>query len=272
MMKAAYRKAWDAYTAHASDTAKFTIVELCFLLACLTPLLFLTSGRGKPLAALCLPAFLLLMAPARVNAAQAMQQALAGGRLFSLLTADPSRYGAKLKYGLTRCLLLLCWGAPLIAALAYGWTQFAGDTDAFTVLRAIKKFGGGEVVRGGIYLFLILLALLILLAVGVAFHSGDRHASVLGDRKLLKGRRFRMVGCWFASLVTVLPLVIALVAALCRYLPLLRDIDTVIMGDAKLPSTKVTLIILGVGGVLTIPLMPLRSLVLAAYVEGMRKA
>jgi len=39
----------------------------------------------------------------------------------------------------------------------------------------------------------------------------------------------------------------------------------------ELPSTKITVIILGVGALLTMPLLPLRSLIPAAFVDGLGK-
>ena len=57
-----------------------------------------------------------------------------------------------------------------------------------------------------------------------------------------------------------------------RYLPVLQDVTGYIMTKQNpLPSTKVTVIILAVGGLLTIPLLPLRSLIPAAFVNGLEK-
>ena len=67
-----------------------------------------------------------------------------------------------------------------------------------------------------------------------------------------------------------LPLIIAAVIAILRYLPLMNDISGVVAGDVPLPSTRTTLIILGIGAVLTLPLLPIRSMVTAAYVRGLR--
>ena len=60
----------------------------------------------------------------------------------------------------------------------------------------------------------------------------------------------------------------------CEYLkdePALKDLNGVVMNTVSLPSTKVTLMILAVGAVLTIPFLPLRSLIPAAYVNGLEK-
>lgn len=270
-ISAAFKNAFQVYKGSFSATLKFLLVELCFTLACFAPLLFLTSGSLKWLALLAVPCWLLLMPWARVNAAAAMRDALRGGSLFSHTLADPADYGRKLAYGLKRCLLLLIWAAPLIACLAVAWNHFAGDMDAFTVLRQIKKFGGGDLMTGILYLLAILAAALILLAIGCAFHSGDRHAFVRNHPKMLRGRRGRIILCWLASLAAVLPLIAALVILVFRYLPVLDNLTAIVSGNASMPDTKTTVIILAAGAVLTVPLLPLRSLITAAYVDGLEK-
>ena len=249
----------------------FTLAELCLTLACFTPLLFLTTERLKFLALLCIPFYLLLMLWARVNAAGVMQDALAGGSLLSPNLLNAEDYGKKLGYGLSRALMLLLWGAPLIAGGLYARSQIAGDTDAFTLLRAIKAFGGGELMRGGIYLLLIALGMILIFCFGLAWHTGDRHAFVLRDPKRMKGRRWKGVACWLASLITILPVLIAIAVMAFRYAPVMSDLDELIRGTAHLPDTKTSLIIAGVGAVLTVPLMPVRSLMIAAWVRGLKE-
>ena len=56
-----------------------------------------------------------------------------------------------------------------------------------------------------------------------------------------------------------------------RYLPVLQDLNGIVTKTASLPSTKITLIILAAGAVLTLPLLPLRSLIPAAFVNGLEK-
>ena len=270
-ISAAFRDASKVYFGHFGATLKFLTVEACITLAALAPLLFLTDGSLKLLALISVPLYLLLVLWARVNAAGAMRDALNGGSLVSFRLADPKAYGKKFAYGLKRCLMLLLWSIPLIAAVYIAWIHIDGDTDGFTVLRAIKQFGGGEVMTGMLYLGLIFLATLILLAVGCAFHCGDRHAFIRENPALLKGRRGKIMLCWLCSLVAVLPLIIAAIVVLIRYLPALSDLNGVVTKTVPLPSTKVTVIILAVGAVLTLPLLPLRSLIPAAFVNGLEK-
>jgi len=78
--------------------------------------------------------------------------------------------------------------------------------------------------------------------------------------------------CSLCSVFTLLPLVIALGVLVARYAPLLADLDQVLLGKAKFPDTKTSLAIFGAGAVLTLPLLPLRSLIIAAHAAGLKKA
>ena len=238
---------------------------------CLAPLLFLTEKRPlKFLAVLAVPLWLLVNVPARLNAAAAMQDSLGTGKIFSLRLADPGCYRKKVLYGLGHLGHLALWAVPLAAALVYAWDKYSGDTDGLTVLQMIYDFGGQDMKTGVIYLLLILLALALLAALGAGFHSGDRHAFALDRKGMLKGKRLGVLLCRICSLVFLLPLLIAAVIAAARYAPLLNDVSGVVTGDVAKPSTRLTLIILGIGAALTLPLVPLRSMVTAAYVNGLK--
>ncbi|MBR5959437.1 MAG: hypothetical protein IKZ98_00445 [Clostridia bacterium] len=270
-ISAALKDAFRAYKEHFGATVKFLIVEACITLAALTPLLFLTDSGLKKFALLAVPFWILLVFWARVNAAAAMRDALRDGSLFSYRLIDPSEYGKKLAYGLKRMLMLLFWSAPLIACLVIAKIHYSGDMDGFTLLRAIKDFGGGDLMTGVLYLVLIFVGSVLLLAFGCAFHSGDRHAFVRNNPKMLRGHHGKIILSWICSLITLLPLIIAIAAVIIRYLPALQDLNGVVMNTVSLPSTKISLIILAVGAVLTVPLLPLRSLIPAAFVNGLEK-
>ena len=268
----AFRTAYRTVAAQKEEALKYLIVELALTAMCLAPLLFLTEkGPLKYLAALAAPMWLLVKAPARLNAAAAMQDSLEGGKLFSLRLADPGKYGKKLGYVLSRLALLTLWFLPLIAALLYAWDKYSGNTDGLTVMDMIYQFGGQDMKTGVIYLLLIFAGLLVLAALGTGFHSGDRHACVMDGKGLLKGKRPKVLLCRICSLVFLMPLIAALIAAVFRYVPLLNDVNGVVTGDVPKPSTRTTLIILGIGALLTLPLLPLRSLTTAAYVKGLRE-
>ncbi len=267
----ALKDAFRVYTGHFGATVKFLITEACITLAAVTPLLFLSDSSLMMGALLVIPFWILLVFWGRVNAADGMRDSLRGGSLFSYKLIDPSAYGKKLAYGLKRMIMLLFWSIPLIACLVIAWTHYSGDMDGFTLLRVIKEFGGGDLMTGIIYMALIFIATVLLVAFGCAFHSGDRHAFVRNNPKMLRGHHGKIVLCWICSLLTILPMIIAIAAVIVRYLPVLKDLNGVVMNTVSLPSTKVSLIILAVGAVLTIPFLPLRSLIPAAYVNGLEK-
>ena len=270
-ISAAIKKAFQVYFGHFGTGLKFLAVELCMTLAAFAPLLFLTEGGLQWLALLAVPFYLLLVLWARVNAAAAMRDSLNGRSLFSLQVADPANYRGKLLYGLSRGLMLIAWGIPLIACLVVAKIHISGDMDGFTVLRMIKSFGGEDLTTGILYLALILIGALILLAVGCAFHSGDRHAFVRGNPKLVRGHHGKIMLCWLCALISILPLLAAIVVLVFRYLPALKELKGIVTGTVSLPDTKTSLIILGAGVVLTIPFLPLRSLITAAFIDGLEK-
>ena len=271
-ISAAMKNAFRVFFGHFGTSMKFLVVEACITLAAFTPLLFLTNDSLKWLALLAIPAYLLLVLWARVNAAAAMRDAYGEGSLFSYRLVDPEEYGKKLLYGLKRGLMLLCWTAPLIACLLIANHHITGEMDGFTLMRLIKDFGGGDLMTGVLYMALILLGAMLLVAVGCAFHSGDRHAFVRKDPKLVKGHHGKIVLCWLCSLVALLPLIVAIVAAVAYYVPVLKEITSYVMTKEKtLPDPKPVVIMLAAGALLTIPLLPLRSLIPAAFVNGLDK-
>ena len=268
----AFRKAFQTVSAQKGGTLKFLAAEGALTLMCLAPLLFLTQrGPLKYLSALSALLWLLVKIPARVNSAAAMQDAVAGGWLFTLRLADPDRYLKKVLYGLTRLGMLVIWSAPLIAALLYAWEQYAGTEDGLTVLNMVYEFGGRDTKTGAVYVLLIFAALVLLALLGAGFHSGDRHALALEQKGLLKRKRLKVLRCRICSLAFLLPLIIAVIVTALRYAPLLNDLSGVMTGDVPKPSTQTSLIILGIGGLLTVPLIPLRSMVTAAFVAGLKE-
>ena len=270
-ISAAFKDAFNVYTKQFGGAVKFLVVEACMTLAAFMPLLLATDADAKWFALLAVPFYLLLVLWARVNAAAAMRDAFYGGNLFSYRLAEPAQYARKTAYGLKRCLMLLFWAAPLIAFLTVALIHFYGETDAFTLMRAIKSFGGEDVVTGVVNLALVFAGTLILVAFGCAFHSGDRHAFVRENPKLVKGHHGKIVLCWLCSLVVLLPLLIALLATVIYYLPALKDVTDILMNEKSLPSAKTPAILLAIGALVTLPLLPLRSLITAAFVNGLEK-
>lgn len=268
----AVRTAWKTYVRSPGDTGRFLLAEACLILFCLAPLLCLSDGALAPGAALCLPLWILVRLPARMNAALAMKEALAGGRMGTMRLIDTGEYGKKLVCGLKRLGFLLLWSAPLLGLAVAFRAHFSGEVDGFTVLRMVKnELGGGDQMRGILVLLLMLLGALLLVVLGCAFHSGARHAWAQGRPKLPRGRHGRIMLAWLASLLSILPALAALAAVIFRYLPVLSDLNGLLMNTVSLPSTRGTLIILGIGAALTVPLLPLRSLIPAAFVAGLEE-
>ena len=271
-ISAAFRDAFRVYFGHFGDTLKFLVVELCLRVAVCAPLLFLTDGKLKPLALLSVPMFILLVFWGRVNAAAGMMNALRGGRLSTYLLVDPSRYGAKLAYGLKQALkMTLLWISPLIACLLTAYIYYAGQTDAFTLLRKVMQIGQGDLTRGFLYLAGILCNTLVLVCVGCAFFSGNRHAFVHDGKRLVRGHRGKIMLVWLCALCCVVPLVVSVVLLVLRYAPALLNVKDIMSHNLKLPDTKTSLAILGAGAGMTILLQPLRSLITAAFMNGLDK-
>ena len=263
----AFRNAFRICFRHPADTLKFLATELCLTLICLAPMLFLADKTLGYAAALTVPLWILVMFPARMNAAEAMQDSLRGGRLFSLRLADPSDWGNKVLCGLKRTGFLLLWASPLIAAAVYAWRHFAGLVDGFTLIAMIKQFGGGDFMTGILYLLLVLAGMLLILAIGFGFHSGARHARAQGSVRLMKGRHGKNLLGWICAQVTLLPLLVSIAAAVMRYVPVISNVSGLVAGTLKLPSTRETLMILAAGALLTLPLLPARSMITAAVMK-----
>ena len=246
-ISSAFRNAFRTCFRHPADTLKFLATELCLILICLAPVLFAAEAKLRYLAVLAVPLWILVMFPARMNAAEAMQDSLRDGRLFSWRLADPSRWGDKVLCGLKRA------GFRLV--------------DGFTLLAMIKQFGGGDFMTGILYILLILLAMILFLVIGFGFHSGARHARAQGSVKRMKGRHGKNLLGWICAQVTLLPVLAAIVIAVMRYVPVIRDVSGLMAGSVKIPPTRETLIILAAGALLTLPLLPVRSMITAAVMK-----
>lgn len=268
-----FARAWKAYKEQFGGTMGFLLAEICIYLIALCPLLFLTDKTLKTGAVLSAVLFVLLVLPARQNAAAAMQNRMAGGKISTSLLIDPGAYLKKLLNGLKSVGMLLLWSVPLIALLLIARRNISGDVDGFTVYRNIKNFGGDDIVYGIIYLALIAVSALLLIVIGCALRSGARHVHALGRKDLLNGHHGRLLLARLFSLVTLIPLIIGLAAAVTRYIPLLQDldgtIDGIMYGTLVLPDTKASLIIAGAGAILTLPLLPFGSLITASCVNGL---
>ena len=268
----AIRNASDVYFGHFEATLKFWVVEACLTMICLAPALLVFEESLKWGALWVIPMWILIMLPARMNAAAAMRDALRGGSLFSRRLADCSDYREKLFFALRRTGFLLLWSLPAIFMAWQIREHYSGQMDVFTLMRMIRnQFGGGDLFTGVFVVLGIVAATLLLIAAGCAFHSGARHAYAQGDPAVVNGHHGKVILTWLCALLSILPLLVSVIIVVFRYLPVLQDPAGLLMDTVQLPSTRGTLIILGVGVVLTLPLLPLRSLISAAYVNGLEE-
>jgi len=268
----AMSRAVKTWSASFGKTTIFFLVELCLFLICLAPALFLFENGMEKWALICPVLWVLIMFPARLNAAGAMRDALNGGSLATTRMISTDNYGGELVCALKRLFFLLLWSTPLIAIICYAMEQYSGEVDALTVMKVIRfDIGGGDLMTGVKILIGIVVAAILLLVFGCAFHSGARHAYMQGDKDLVNGHHGKVLLSWLCSLVTILPLLIAIGILLARYLPVVSDLTGILMGTASLPDTKTSEYILIAGAVLTLPFLPLRSLIPAAMVDGIQK-
>ena len=271
----AWKRAWAVYRRSPSDTCLFVLLEAVLRLMVCTPLLFLAEPGLRWGALLCPVLFLLIVPPARANAAEVMQAACRGKRLFSTDLVSFRHYGANLWQGVKMALLLLLWSAPAIALSLWLWRIYAGETvvgqtDFFTLLMTVSRLGGGDMVTGMVYAVLMYLAVWLPLAFGAAFHSGRRHEKALGGRRIVPGHRGSVILSWIAGLACYLPFAAAagiLGADTAR--ALIHSLAN-ISGGLKLPPLGAKLyLLIGVAVVLLLPAIPLRSLLTASHVHNL---
>ena len=262
---------------HFGNTMKFLLAEVCITLLGLTPLLFLLAPGYRYLAALAYPVWLLLVNPARMNAAAAMQECLEGGSIFSFRLVDFSRWRDQAVSGAKRAGLLLLWFLPLAGTAFYIWNYWMdiGQIDFFTWISNMKDAGGGDfktgVINTALPLVVMLGSSLVILVAGIAFHSGARHALALGNPAMLRGHHGKLVLGWICSLLFMMPLWIAVLVLAIRLFSLLGKMSdmTAMMNQIKGLKSYI-LLTLGGGILLTLPLLPLRSLAIAAMVNRLK--
>ena len=273
----AFSRAFSAGEKRIGNLLKFLLVEVCFRLMGLAPLLFLLAPGYRYLAALALPVWLLVVNPARVNAAAAMQDCLAGGSIFSYRLADGSRWGAQVISGVKRMGFLLLWLLPLAGTGLYIWNYWLdiGKVDAITWINMMKDAGNDDFMTGVINtalpMVVMLGASLVILVIGIAFHSGARHALALGNKALANGHHGKLVLGWICSLILMTPLWIAVVILVLRFISMAggKSDMTELMNQVKGLKSFI-LLTLGGGVLLTLPLLPFRSLMIADMVRQMK--
>jgi hypothetical protein len=277
-LTAAFKATWHTYRRQFPQLMLTMFLQLVLRLIVFTPLLFLAAAETRLLALLSIPLYMLIVPPARQNMAQCMQHALEGGNVFSLELVSFEKYGCKVWRGVKQALLLMLWGILFIGSTGLAIFVFTADTiegvtDVFTLLKTLMNLGGGSALKGATVVMYIYAATLIPLFVGVAFHSGTRHAIALGGRKVLRGHRLGVIGCWLCGLVVLAPF--AAVAAFIGsgYVSALTSaMASLSLKNISLPPVKDNLLALAAAAVLLlVPAVPFKQLLSAAYVRELKK-
>lgn len=98
--------------------------------------------------------------------------------------------------------------------------------NGFLVLAWFGAFGE-DPVYGLINVVLVLLGTFLLPVIGCAVHCGNRHAAALEDKKLLRGKRLKLMVLWALGFVVFLPFAAVTVTML------LSDLKGMVMGLAS---------------------------------------
>ena len=278
MIRKAMHRAWTLYREKAGILLGAELLQTMLALIVLAPLIFLFVQELRPLCLLTVPLFVLIILPMRQNEARLLADLDAGKETGLWQIVSGYRYGQKLGRGVKTTLLMLAWGCAFLAATGvilyyYKAQGVEGSTDFLTVLRTITKLGGGKIDRGAVRAILIYLATLVPVLLGLAFHSGTRHAFTNnGGRRTLKGHRPAVIGMWFASLVTLVPFAAVTAFTSLNYVGKLKDAlaQFNLSGKMSIPMPDGGAIVIAIAFVvLVLPLLPLKKLMTACRVHMM---
>lgn len=276
-------RAWTLYRRYFPQMMLGLLLQIVLRLIVATPLLFLAATETRMLALMTLPLFVLIVLPARQNAAEVMAR-LHQGYGFDLMGfVSFENYGKKLLRGLKTTLLMLLWALPFIAAtgflaFVYGGKTIEGVTDTFTVLRTVINLGNHQLVktllpvsdtatiRGVMAIIVMYLLTALPILIGWAFHAGHRHAAALGVKLRSRGR---VMGVWFLSLVTLVPFIVTAGAISMGFLKqLLGALSAIGQGSFSLPPLEKNMwLLVAAFVVLLLPVIPFKQLLPAACVH-----
>ena len=249
------------------------LLQLVLRLMAAAPLLALVTTEVPWVALLSIPLYMLIVPVARQNMAEAMQDAIAGGPLFSVKLVSCENYGKKFLRGVKQALLMLLWAALFIAATCVAVWAYAGKVDAFTLVRVLMNLGGGSFMNGIKLVLVIYAATLLPIILGCAFHSGTRHAIALGNKKILRGHRLGVVAVWLCGLVALVPFFAAAAYVGMDFVSgLVNALSNLGTGSIALPSVGDKIYLLaGAIVVLLLPALPFKQLMTAVYVRGLKE-
>lgn len=246
------------------------LVELVLRGIALSPVLFLADKALAPLALLAIPLYILIVLPARQNYAIALQDMMNGGSVFSVQLVCTKDYGKKLWRGVKGMICMLLWSALTISGLWLLYAAVMGLVDFITLMRIFSAIGG-SVVNGVLIVAAAVAASMLLILLGCAVHSGTRHAIALGDKKLLKGSRMRLIALWFLGLALMVPFVAVVIAVLGGYVgTLINALKSMQMPSIALNMQQMVLL-LGSAILLLCPVLPLKNLLPAVYLRKVKE-
>ena len=244
--------------------------------ACLCPLLFLLNASLRPLALLCPLMLIFIALPMRQSTAEAMQLFLSGAPMATVAMLPLNGYWKKVVRSLRMTGLMLLWLLPFAALV--GLMQYERtELDVGTIWGHLNALGGGAFDRGIIRYVIIMVLMLLFPLFGLMFHSGTRHAYALGDRKLVKGHRWQIVGLWLSGLLFVLPMAVCIVALIAQvsvsavqftmqWFENLMDMPSFSM----LMPPKWLLAVTAASAVLMLVTNPMRSMLPAIFLRGVK--
>ena len=249
------------------------LLQIVLRLMAAAPLLALVTKEIQWVALFSIPLYLLIVPVARQNMAEAMQDAIAGGPLFSVKLISCENYGRKFLWGLRQALLMLLWAALFIAATIVAYWAYAGEIDAFTLVRVLMNLGGGTFMNGIKLVLIIYAATLLPIMIGCAFHSGTRHAVALGDKSILKGQRMGVMGVWLLGLAALIPFFAVTAYVGADFVSgLIGALSNIGAGSITMPSVGDKIYIIAAAFVaLLLPAVPFKQLLTAVYVRGLKK-
>ncbi len=272
MVRRAFRNAWKVWRKELGAWMTLTVAALCVYGMTLAPALTLLSEHARWMTFLCVPLFVLLVLPMRCRLARVMREALEKHGVQPMLLCQGSVH-RELACGLKVSACLLLCAVPALGLAVWLIMQYKGTQDAFSVMRMLTGWGSGDLYQGALLLLSTALATLLPLLVGMAFCAGSRHAAALEQPKLLRGHRKGVALCWLCAQVTLLPALGGTILVFWRWASQAMTMLAARDLDALLQSTLgLTLPLCAVWLVLLVPLLSLRTLIVAAYVQELAEA